>query len=277
MWRMRALFLAVALVSCASAPEPAPSTADPIIAAERAFAAEAAERGWAGAFRVWHAPDAMVLSPDPISAAESLAQVDGDGTTALDWRPAYAGIARSGDFGFTTGPFLLRGREGIVGHYFTVWRKQPDGTWRWIFDAGANVADPGPPTAPDAAIPVLPPGDAGAGSAQAAIVQVRALERRITLTRPDPRQRLIYHFSQDVRLNRTGLTPAIGREAATAAAMETAIGFSDAPIRVEASAAGDLVFVLGPIEGDAYYARILQLQSEGWRIVFDEIVPGAPG
>ncbi len=141
---MRVLLLVSLLASaCATAPvappSPAVSQADPVIAAERAFAADAARRGWAAAFRSYAAADAITLSPDPVNAHVQLAQIPGDGETTLDWRPAYAGVSRGGDFGFTTGPFLLRGREGIVGHYFTVWRRQQDGSWKWIFDAGTDV------------------------------------------------------------------------------------------------------------------------------------------
>ncbi|MBI1185804.1 MAG: hypothetical protein GC206_00430 [Alphaproteobacteria bacterium] len=272
---MRALFLAVALAACVSAP-PAPRvSADPVIAAERAFAAEAAQRGWAAAFRAWHAPDAMVLSPAPMSAADSLARVEGDGETTLDWRPAYAGMALSGDFGFTTGPFLFRGQDRIAGHYFTVWRKQTDGTWKWIFDAGTPVADPGPAIAADASLPILPVADEGVGDAAADAI--RDLETHIHRARPDPAGRLRGRLAEDVRLNRPGRAPAIGREAADAAVATTGIGSSE-PLWVEASAAGDLAFVLGAMPDDAgHYARIWQRRDGDWVIVFDEIVPGGSG
>lgn len=277
---MRALFFALALGACASAPSAEAPSAAPVIAAERAFAADAAQRGWAAAFRRYAAADAITLSPDPVNAHEQLATVEGDGETTLDWRPAYAGVARSGDFGFTTGPFQFRGREGIVGHYFTVWKRQPNGDWKWIFDAGTDVRDPGPAVAADAVIPTLPVAEAGLSSAQAAIEAVREIETHIHRARPDPRAQLIRRLAEDVRLNRPGLAPAVGREAATQAAEATALSSSDESIRIDASAAGDMVFVLGGTswadggsQREGYYARIWQHRPEGWRIVFDEIVP----
>ncbi|MGQ0534232.1 MAG: hypothetical protein ACT4OF_16310 [Caulobacteraceae bacterium] len=178
---MRAVLFALSLAACASAPAAEAPSADPVIAAERAFAADAAQRGWAAAFRRAAAADAITLSPDPVNAQENLAQFHGDGETTLDWRPAYAGISRSGDFGFTTGPFQFRGREGIVGHYFTVWRRQANGEWKWIFDAGTDVRDPGPAVAVDAQIPTLPAALEAADSAEAAIAEVAALEARYAL------------------------------------------------------------------------------------------------
>jgi ketosteroid isomerase-like protein len=255
-------------------------SADPVIAAERAFAADGAQRGWAAAFRRAAADDAITLSPDPVNAHQQLAQVQGDGQTTLDWRPAYAGIALSGDFGFTTGPFQFRGREGIVGHYFTVWRRQADGGWKWIFDAGTDVRDPGPAVAVDAVIPTLATATSGAGSAEAAIEEVRRLEHRIAIARPEPRSQLIRRLAEDVRLNRPGHPAAIGAAMATTLAETTALDAIDAPLRIDASSAGDMVFVLGSTswrEGEAerqgYAARIWQRQGRDWRIVFDEIVP----
>ncbi|MGE0741116.1 MAG: hypothetical protein AB7O98_07215 [Hyphomonadaceae bacterium] len=275
---MKRILLAVALSACASAPSAEPPSAAPVIAAERAFAADGAQRGWAAAFRRAAAPDALTLSPDPVNAHESLARIEGDGETSLDWRPAFAGVSRSGDFGFTTGPFLIRGRDGIVGHYFTVWRRQPDGGWKWIFDAGTDVHDPGPPVAVDADIPTLPVAQDGAGSSDAAIAEVAALEARYA-TAADL-ARVVAH---DVRLNRPGAEAAIGRAAAVAlltADGEVAFG----PIRRDASEAGDMVFSLGEARDQSngaarlrYYARIWQRRPEGWRIVFDEIVPRRGG
>lgn len=276
-------FLALAFVWFAApmalAQEEAVSAA-PVIAAERAFAADGAQRGWAAAFRRAAASDAITLSPDPVNAQEQLAQFQGDGETALDWRPAYAGIARSGDFGFTTGPFQFRGRDGIVGHYFTVWRREADGSWKWIFDAGTDVRDPGPVIAADAVIPTLPVATQGAGSAEAAVEEVRALEHRIAIARPEPRSQLIYRLADDVRLNRPGHPAAIGSDAGASLARATALDAVDTPLRIEASAAGDMVFVLGAtswrdgdVERRGYTARIWQRQGSDWRIVFDEIVP----
>jgi ketosteroid isomerase-like protein len=278
---MRA-FIVVALVlsACASAPRAEAPTAAPVVAAERAFAADAAQRGWAAAFRSYAAPDAITLSPDPINAHEQLAQFQGDGETNLDWRPAYAGISRGGDFGFTTGPFQFRGREGIVGHYFTVWKRQPDGSWKWIFDAGTDVRDPGPAIATDAVIPTLSVANSGAGSALTASEEVRRLEHHTAIARPEPRSQLLRRLASDVRLNRPGHPAAVGAEAASALAQATALDAVEEPLRIEPAPAGDMVFVLGRtswLEGETrregYLARIWQRRGEDWQIVFDEIVP----
>jgi ketosteroid isomerase-like protein len=274
---MKRLLLAVLMLAgCASTSADLVSPA-PVIAAERAFAADAAVRGWTAAFRSYAAPDALMLSPDPVNAQTQLAQIEGDGSTALDWRPAYAGISRSGDFGFTTGPFQFRGRDGIIGHYFTVWRRQPDGSWKWIFDAGTDVVDPGPAVAADADIPTLAPAENEVGSAERAMAQVANLEAQFSpLGLPGL-------LAPEVRVNRASEPAAIGR-AAGRAVMNRETGGTYTSIRREASKAGDMVFSLGEIRDQhegvdrvRYFARVWQLQQGGWRIVFDEIVPRREG
>ncbi|WP_158766474.1 DUF4440 domain-containing protein [Terricaulis silvestris] len=275
------LALVLALGACASAPvsedrlEASPA---PVIAAERAFAADAARRGWVAAFRTYAAADAIMLSPDPVNAQAQLAEIEGDGSTALDWRPAYAGISRSGDFGFTTGPFQMRGRDGIIGHYFTVWRRQSDGDWKWIFDAGTDVRDPGPAVEPDAAIPSIVVATGGASGEETAIAAIAALEEANARS-----VSLAGLLADDARVNRPYEPAAVGGQAAFRL-MAAEGGATFTSLRREAASGGDMVFSLGEVRDSnegverlRYYARIWQWRPEGWRIVFDEIVPRRGG
>lgn len=60
----------------------------------------------------------------------------------LQWYPAYAAIAASGDMGFTTGPFEFRqSLSGPLlgsGQYTTVWRKTEKGEWKFLVDLGVD-------------------------------------------------------------------------------------------------------------------------------------------
>ena len=177
---MRCLLLTLLLGACATtASAPAP-TAAPIVAAERAFAADAAERGWVAAFRATVAPDAIILRPDIVSAPAVFAAARDDGDRSLQWWPAYAGIARSGDLGFTTGPAIVEAGAQASRHYFTIWRLQADGTWKWIFDGGVAVAD-AHPIDREATVPLLAVAVRGSASAQAAIAKVSSIESELTV------------------------------------------------------------------------------------------------
>ena len=238
---------------------------------EREFAAAGAEHGFAWAFRRYHAPGALVLQPDPLPAEVTLARVPGDGGKGLAWKPVFAGASLSGDLGFTTGPYRQGGNEHAAGHYFTVWQLQPNGRWQWLFDGGTGVADPQPYSTPQepALLPVV---RVGAGSAEAALAAVAAAEGTEGF-------RVASYLSAESRVNRAGAAPAVGQQASAALlANESAFRFS--PLVRRASAAGDMVFTLGEVrEGTdeqappSYYARIWQLTQDGWRIIFDEIVP----
>ncbi len=58
----------------------------------------------------------------------------------LRWHPDKAGVARSGELGYTSGIYdwSFKDKSGKVvsdtGKYLTVWKKQPDGKWKVLFD-----------------------------------------------------------------------------------------------------------------------------------------------
>lgn len=268
------LFAALLLVGCASPNAEGVVTAAPIIAAERAFAARSGEIGWIPAFREYTAPDGQIVTPAGLaSAPQSLAETPDDGERGLYWEPAYAGIARSGDLGFTTGPVSFDAERVPRGQYFTVWRRQADGSWKWIFDGGPGpVTEPGPMQAADYAVPSLPVAQSGAG-AEAARSQVAALERGAPTA-----SAMTANLASDAHVYRAGRPRAYGGAAAVAN-----MSFPDGVVaydlvRVESSAAGDLVFTAGDAtwrrEGQprtGHFMRIWQYRAEGWRIVYDQL------
>ncbi|MFN3388938.1 MAG: hypothetical protein ACK40O_08390, partial [Allosphingosinicella sp.] len=65
---MPLLACALAALAPPLAAAPAPAAPDPVIAAERAFAAMAQEKGIAAAFHAFAAEDGIVFSPDPVRA-----------------------------------------------------------------------------------------------------------------------------------------------------------------------------------------------------------------
>jgi len=67
-----------------------------------------------------------------------------DGPT-LTWVPTKGEVLGAGDLGYTTGRSVFRrkGEDGKIverrGQYLTVWRKQPDGSWKVVFDTGSTL------------------------------------------------------------------------------------------------------------------------------------------
>jgi len=152
--------------AAAQAQASAPAAAQQIDDAERAFAQLVAQSGIAPGFRQYAAPDAVMFLPDPTPAQPALAGARWPGE--LLWRAQYVAVAASGDLAFSAGPSLLRGGgKASGGFYVTIWRRQPDGGWKFVLDQGADMpaaiwaAPLRPLTVVSAESPAGPPSDEG--------------------------------------------------------------------------------------------------------------------
>lgn len=114
----------------------APQTA---VDAERAFAAMAQAKGQWTAFRAFAADDATMFTPQPVNAHTFL-QPRADPPQSVRWSPAASYISCDGTTAANTGPW--RGANGGHGYFSTIWRRQPDGGWKWIVDGGDSLAVP---------------------------------------------------------------------------------------------------------------------------------------
>jgi ketosteroid isomerase-like protein len=66
-----------------------------------------------------------------------------DGPSApFSWQPAEVEVLASGIMGFTSGPvYDPQGRR--IGTFNSVWQRQPDGSWKIIFDKGCPPCECG--------------------------------------------------------------------------------------------------------------------------------------
>lgn len=271
---MRTLLLSLVLLAACSAPADTAPDASPVIAAERAFAAEAAQTGWVEAFLNHSSPEAIVLAAQPENAHQSLASIDpaNRGDTSLTWGPDFAGISRAGDFGFTTGPY--NGDGQAFGQYFTVWRRQADGSWKWIYDGGTNQRTP-TTVNPAGEVTHLALGARGANSAETAVEAVRAREAELaTAAATNVGRAFSAWMAPQGRMNRDDQPSANSPDAAAELVGAGAVRYAP-PSVVEAGAGGDMVFTLGEVRWDGgagYYGRIWVLTSAGWKIGYDQII-----
>ena len=114
---------------------------DDMVAAERAFAADASARSTRAAFLAALADDGLVFAPGP-SNGQRVWQARPENKNLLEWAPELAEISASGDLGYTSGPwrFTADGAEKPVGfgQFFTIWRKGADGKWKVLVDHGIS-------------------------------------------------------------------------------------------------------------------------------------------
>ena len=150
--------LSLALAACATAPPSSSSPADlsaardAIRRADEDFARYAQDHGIAEAFAAYAARDATILpaGAEPVKGPDAIRSFFASSAgTVLLWKPYAAEVSAAGDLGYTLGAYESRSKDSAgnpvtrYGKYCTIWRKQPDGKWKYVVDLG----NPSPPPA----------------------------------------------------------------------------------------------------------------------------------
>lgn len=114
---------------------------------EARFAKDVLARGGA-AFADWFADDGVALGNGqaPVVGKVAIAKSAAwdPKVYQLTWTPTDAVLGPSGDIGYTWGHFEGHSKDAngnpvtTSGRYITIWRKQPNGAWKVVLDAGAN-------------------------------------------------------------------------------------------------------------------------------------------
>ena len=120
-----------------------------LLRTDRDFQRVTAERGAAG-FASFFAEDAVIMRDQPVVGPKAIEEsrqpffaIPGN---RLEWKPT--GAESEHDLGCTVGRYQItrvdEKGEKTVGHgtYVTAWQRQPDKSWKVIFDGG----EPDPPT-----------------------------------------------------------------------------------------------------------------------------------
>lgn len=160
-WVVTAL-LCSTLAACSGGPRPAMSTerigrvlatapgeAQPskVVATEIAFARAARDSGQWTAFREFAATGAVIHGRNGVIEAEPWLAVQDDPEKAVQWAPRAIWMSCDSLLAVSLGRF--RDPEGLVGSFVTVWLRQDDGRYRWIYDTAAPD-NPQPPPDDDA-------------------------------------------------------------------------------------------------------------------------------
>lgn len=128
---------------------------DAVRTADEEFSRAATKLGTGEAFGRFAAADAQMFSPPGEFITGPLAITGSFGTPAdgssLVWHPVEGEVAKSGDLGFTVGNAVFTGmrEDGAVvkrySKYLTVWKRQRDGSWRFVVDGGSARPPEGNP------------------------------------------------------------------------------------------------------------------------------------
>ena len=254
-----------------------------MVATERAFAAATAEVGIRDGFLSFFAADAVKLHagkpPVLTSAREALAFEPMQQLPVMNrliWEPFTGQISSDGTLGWLTGGYVAlnvaRREVTSQGAYFSVWKRQPDKTYRVWLDEGISLPKIWQDAAPFRVAP-----DPDAGSAGAPDEELASVESNVCSNRDAWRARL----AEAVRLHVDGMMPLVGREAVLASP-RTAGSLSCTIVRTEQAASGDLAITIGGFEDAARSAsgtwvRVWKRDvTTRWRIVFQTEADRSP-
>jgi ketosteroid isomerase-like protein len=185
-----------------------------LIDAELGYNKLAQEKNFAVASVQVFADDGVVFAPGPVNGKKFWSkQTD---PPLLTWHPIFATISRSGDIGYTTGPWELRKTKDdptpeAFGHYNTLWRKGADGVWKVVVDVGVDH-----PQATE------PPGDVETFVPEFPIARSESVRDRwdeaqkifAELLTKDAGAAVLAKAGDQIRVYRRGAVPAVGKTAA---------------------------------------------------------------
>ena len=133
----------VAMIDRALAKAPGAAQPSTIVAAELAFARAAQEQGQWTAFRLFAAPGALLHGDDGPFPIEPWLATQTDPPQAVQWKPRTVVMSCDGATAVSQGRITTP--AGKVGNFVTVWERQGDGEYRYVFDVGGlDVPQPPP-------------------------------------------------------------------------------------------------------------------------------------
>ncbi len=290
---MKSAFFALALLPAAvlAADTGLPSAQQALFDTERAFVRLAAEKGFRDSFYAYFADDGIAFNPHPFRVRTALAgQPSSPGPMGATWAPVYGDISAAGDLGWDTGPLLFEGRNGAPprhGMFFSVWKRQADGSFKVVLDVGGDT--------PAAVVPMNEPAHSSwrAGAAPPTGIDVAeakarllGVEREFLATAGTESLGRAYgsRLSDEARVHRPDAMPVVGRDALGEWANTQNVQVRGEPLFADVSASGDLGYAWGSYEKSGevpeagYYARVWKKDARGdWHIVMDTVSPVPAG
>jgi ketosteroid isomerase-like protein len=265
------------------AAEPSPAEAvRALVESERKFYQTGQEKGTRAAFLEFLADDGIVFRPGPLNGKEVWTKRPETGLDLI-WEPTFAAIARSGDFGYTTGPAKWRANkkeEKFLGYgqFISIWKKQKDGSWKVALDCG--IENPEPTGTPEPLKVFVPDNSQQVKSADSGRKELSLPEAHgkfIASAKASSVDAVLGVAAEELRVYREGSPPAVGKSAAAAL-----LGAKGGKISFEQMGGGmsytsDLAYSYGKYslqrsEGAeaGHFFQIWQTDSAGvWKLVVD--------
>lgn len=115
-----------------------------VIKTEANFEAMAAKEGIGNAFVYYAADSAVLMRSNRLikgknAIARTYGQLNSD-SLRLSWKPDFVEVSESGDLAYTYGEYVMSVMDSLgkfksdTGIFHTVWKRQADGQWRFVWD-----------------------------------------------------------------------------------------------------------------------------------------------
>lgn len=115
-----------------------------IIQTEAAFEQHAAQHGLAEAFYTYADESAVLHRRDSLVSGKAAIlefyKHSNLRNISLKWTPQFVDVARSGDLAYSYGPYSFNATDSTgkvissKGIFHTVWKRQKDGSWKYVWD-----------------------------------------------------------------------------------------------------------------------------------------------
>ncbi len=143
---MATVALCAGLIGWAAGVKKGEADREALIKMEAAFAQASTERGVEG-WLSFFAQDAAIFPPSAdivtgLPAIRAHYQKTGFSPAGLSWKPVFSDASACGDLGYTFGNWEASEKDAkgapvtYRGKFLTVWKRQPDGTWKVAADIG---------------------------------------------------------------------------------------------------------------------------------------------
>jgi ketosteroid isomerase-like protein len=138
------IILTITMASCQNTADQA-SLEKEIFQTEKAFEKMASEKGIAEAFYYYAAEDAVIKRENDTliigkKNIKTYYEKINDEKTTVSWTPDYINISADGTMAYTYGKYLwkIKDEQGEIAEYkgvfHTVWKKQADKSWKYVWD-----------------------------------------------------------------------------------------------------------------------------------------------
>jgi ketosteroid isomerase-like protein len=253
--------------------------------AERNFAKASVMIGRNAAFAEYFAEESVIFTDKWLTKGKQFWQGRNPSAVVLKWEPEFMDIAGSRDFGISTGPWEAQEYRPntsplSTGYFLTVWKKESDGVWKVILDAGSST----PPKT------IMPHSFSFPAGADTPVVHPLVLnidllckelydqeDRIMQLWKKNPLPSTYALFlAPDVRLQLNGHLPSVNRDTINTWISRLPETIAWKISGAGAASSGDMAFTYGimetydPVVSKGHYVRIWKKNAgDSWKIVLE--------